>query len=325
MIFRTFKAQKQFFMVYIPFADKFGAGESLFLSYLLWRQHNETTWVELLRDEIMRATGLSHESQLTVRKRLKKAGVLEEKNDRPKRKVYYRPIHDKLEEICAQEPDAVNHGEPSNEPTPETTATEGSIPANAPGKTACTNRSNLSTSKTLPGDAVASPDGAKKKGIQPLSQEHKTFIEDWHECYLIQFGVNYVMSGGADGKAVKELLARSKLPASDLIAIATLAWRKKGKDFWACVNKSRTIREFASSFNKIVSELQTRQAGDLSTNAVQLLKRVSKVAPEGMKPFSQQPPPGYDDEMNPISQSEWEKRFPLTLYYDDSTLEPLVK
>lgn len=176
-----------------------------------------------------------------------------------------------------------------------------------------------------PSGTVSEPSGTSPAGADALG-EHKSFIEGWHDEFPKFFGMAYVMHGGADGKAAKELLARSKLSASYLLAYAKAAWAKTGKQFWACENKSRSIREFASNFNKIASELHQRSANDIPQSAAPNLPRpAGKQPPAGLKPFSQRPPAKYDEDMKPITIEEWRERYPLRLYYDDRTLEPMEK
>jgi hypothetical protein len=46
--------------------------------------------------------------------------------------------------------------------------------------------------------------------------------------------------------------------------------------------------------------------------------------PTGLKPYSTQPTPGYDEAGLEIGHDEWERRFPLSLYYDDQTGRPMA-
>lgn len=173
-----------------------------------------------------------------------------------------------------------------------------------------------------PSGAASDPAGTPAPaGAGRSASVHNQFIDEWCECYKAQFGTNYVVMGGADGKATRQLLTGAKLPASDLIKVALAAWAKHGKEFWTCENKSRTIRDFAANWNRILAELERPAPGQIS--AAPVIERITKQPPAGLKPFSKQPPPGFDEKMEKITMDEWKKLYPLTSYYDDRTLEPL--
>jgi hypothetical protein len=50
--------------------------------------------------------------------------------------------------------------------------------------------------------------------------------------------------------------------------------------------------------------------------------RKRSMPPPGLKPWSTIPPPGFDKDGKEIPLAEWEKKFPLSDFYDDQTLEP---
>lgn len=152
---------------------------------------------------------------------------------------------------------------------------------------------------------------------------HQAFIDLWHEAYQMQFGRNYVMHGGADGKAAKALIAATKMTPGELMRVITAAWSRRGnaRDFWACENKTDTIRDVAANWNRIVSELDKVPHGGLGGESI--TKKAGRTPPPGLKPLSQRPPPGLDDNANEITADEYEKRFPLSAYYDEQTLKPL--
>jgi hypothetical protein len=167
-----------------------------------------------------------------------------------------------------------------------------------------------------PAPADAGSDAAKPKS------EHQELIDGWTECFEAQFGTRYVVLGGADGKAAKGLLSATKLPASKIIEVACAAWAKRGKGFWACENKTTTIRDLYANWNRIVQELNLPAVGDIPGKP--LMDRITKAPPEGLKPEYQRPRPGYDESGQEIGLEEWDRRYPITDYYDAVTLEPLT-
>ena len=169
------------------------------------------------------------------------------------------------------------------------------------------------------GNASREPKGTPADG----GQGHQAFIDLWHEAYEAQFGRRYVMHGGADGKAAKDLLAKTRLGPGELMRIATAAWGRRGnpRDFWACENKTDTIRDFAATYNRIVAELDKVPHGGLGGESI--VKKAGRTPPPGLKPLSQRPPPGMDEDANEITSDEYQRRFPLSLYYDEQTFKPL--
>lgn len=200
-------------------------------------------------------------------------------------------------------------------------------------------RAKNSARKTAEGDAnqriqsahnpsgpASEPGGTPSAGAVEDSDlkksEHQKLIDDWHECFEAAFGTRYVILGGADGKAAKQLLSATKLSSSEIIKVATAAWSKSDRQaHWTCVEKSRTIRELAANWNRILAELDRPAPGQIAAGKV--IDRVGKQAPEGLIPESQRPTPGYDEQQNKIPMDEYERRFPIENYYDEATLQPL--
>lgn len=84
---------------------------------------------------------------------------------------------------------------------------------------------------------------------------HGQFFAEWGAAYENYHGAGYKFGGGRDGKAVKELVAHCK-DVEELIALAQLAWTKKGRGYWNCENNSGTISKFAAALNEIRRELK---------------------------------------------------------------------
>lgn len=306
MIWESINAQRQFFQYHVPVAKLLGITDAIFVCYLIWRQFSPEDQIELKAEDIEAGTGLSYEMQKGVRKRLKAAGILEERTLRLQHKTFYRIDTAKLDAMLEKV-----------FPRPE----RGKASLGAEGKPISTNDNNFGNNKdTPPGGAGAGKPSGPKDGLKE-KPEHQKLIDDWHECFEAQFGTRYVMLGGADGKAAKNLLSATKLPAADIIRVATAAWGKRGKEFWACENKSRTIRDLAANWNRILAELDRPGAGEIAGKKV--IDRVTSKPPEGLKPESSRPTPGYDEKQNSIGLAEWERLYPLTDYYDERTNQPL--
>lgn len=304
MIWETIHGQRQFYQYHVPVAKLFGITDAVFICFLIWKQYRADDPVELLVDDIEAGTALSYDMQKGIRKRLKAAGILEERTLRLQHKTFYKIDVAKLDEMLKAIPDSAPAIAPS-----------GANPISSNKNNSCNNREPLPATRTGRKSSGEKDQAPKEKG------QHQQFIDDWCECYEAQFGTRYVVLGGADGKAAKGLLSGTKLPASDLIKVATAAWARSGKAFWACENKSRTIRDFAANWNRILGELDRPMPGQIQ--AAPVIDRITAKPPEGLKPFSAQPPPGYDEQMNKISHAEWLERFPISNYYDDLTFKPL--
>lgn len=102
----------------------------------------------------------------------------------------------------------------------------------------------------------------KDSPAEPASPkaEHPTqvFIRLWHEAFEQTFGDAYVMTGGKDGVAAKQLLRSTELSPEDLMEVARAAWASKG-DRRRCFHCSSamTIAGFRSAFVSIREELQS--------------------------------------------------------------------
>lgn len=304
MIWESINAQRSFFHYHVPVAQLLGITDAIFVCFLIWKQFTPEDQVELKAEDITAGTGLTYEMQRSVRKRLKEKGLLLERTIRLQHKTFFSIDTAKLDALLEM---AL--------PTPEM----GKPQAGASGKTISSNEKNFSKNKTLPPDGgLPSKAGKKAPGEKT---EHQTLIDDWHECFEAAFGTRYVILGGADGKAAKQLLSATKLSAGEIIKVATAAWGKRGKEFWACENKSRTIRDLAANWNRILAELDRAAPGQIAAGNV--IERVGRKAPEGLLPESQRPTPGYDEQNHKIEMAEYERRFPLKNYYDEATLKPL--
>jgi hypothetical protein len=84
----------------------------LFCQLFYWQDKAESPLgVHKTRDELKLETGLSHEEQLTARRKLKQCGVLIETQKRIDHKVYFRIDESILEALLANDPpETANHG-----------------------------------------------------------------------------------------------------------------------------------------------------------------------------------------------------------------------
>lgn len=151
--------------------------------------------------------------------------------------------------------------------------------------------------------------------------EFQKLIELWTECFRIQFGKDYHFQGAKDATAAKRITVKNT--AKLVMDVATAAWARKGnsKEFWACENQTSSLASFVASWNKIREELDRVPHGGLPGHSI--TRNAGRTPPAGLLPYSQQPPPGTDEQGNTITRDEWRKRFPLSLYYDEETLRPL--
>lgn len=68
-----------------------GAGEAIFLQYLIYCPPDHPGgWICKTQVEIEKETGLTHERQMTIRKKLRTLGILEERYERLAHRKYYR-------------------------------------------------------------------------------------------------------------------------------------------------------------------------------------------------------------------------------------------
>jgi hypothetical protein len=304
MIWESIHAQRAFFHYHVPVARLLGITDAIFVCFLIWRQYTPEDQVELKAEDIESGTGLTYEMQKSVRKRLKEKGLLLERSIRLQHKTFFSIDVAKLDALLEMATPRPEQGNPS---------------VGAAGNPHSSNDKNFGKNKTPPPEAGLARKGEGKAPGE--KSEHQALIDDWHECFEAAFGTRYVILGGADGKAAKQLLSATKLKAGEIIKVATAAWGKRGKEFWACENKSRTIRDLAANWNRILAELDRPAPGQIAAGDV--ISRVAKQAPEGLLPESQRPTPGYDEQHNKISMDEYERRFPLKNYYDEATLKPL--
>lgn len=82
--------------------------------------------------------------------------------------------------------------------------------------------------------------------------EVSEFINGWYQSYKETFSDTYVVNGPRDGRAIKGLLAASKISAKDLLVFAVAAWKRP--DAFYC-KSAVTICFFCSHFNEIKREL----------------------------------------------------------------------
>ena len=110
----------------------------------------------------------------------------------------------------------------------------------------------LSQTKAKKSSPSPSPSPSSFKTPPPaIAGEHQAFFQGWTEGFKKQFGFDYVVDGGRDGKAVKELL-RTGILRIDLLEIAKKAW--SNQKAFSC-RQSSTIHGFHSYFNQIRAEL----------------------------------------------------------------------
>ncbi len=124
------------------------------------------------------------------------------------------------------------------------------------------NKSSASLAESAKLDSTKTPNklsenrqttnSAKTTSTNP-SSAHATMIRLWTEAYSQQFGCEYAFQGGKDAKAVKELLASTKLSPEQLIDIAKSAW-KNGSTFYC--KSAASLTGFNSKFNEIRQELK---------------------------------------------------------------------
>ena len=298
-------AQRRFFHYHVPVAERFGITDAIFICFLVWKQWRPDDMVELLVEDIEKGTALSYDQQKGIRKRLKAAGILEEKTMRLQHKTFYRIDVEKLDAMLMENP------RPGSD---QPAAPSGANPSSSNDKNSCKNEDSL------PDKRAGRVSSGKKRSGKSEPSQHQEFIDGWCECFEAQFGTRYVVLGGADGKAAKLLLSGTKLNATELLKVATAAWAKRGKEFWTCENKTRTIRDFAANWNRIVAELDRSAPGQITGGKI---AAITKQPPEGLKPESERPTPGKDEKHNEIGLEEWNRRYPLKDYYDIVTLEPL--
>lgn len=102
---------------------------------------------------------------------------------------------------------------------------------------------------------AAVPPPAEPPIEQPSKEEspHHIFIELWSKDFKEAHGIDYAFDGGKDGKAVKTLLAKSKLSPADLVSVARQAW--VNPTLFNC-KRAVSIHGFCDAFNEVRAELK---------------------------------------------------------------------
>lgn len=99
---------------YPSLARIIGVRECIFIcQFIYWigKEKDRDGWIYKSRDEILEETGLTHESQFTARKNLRKIGLLEERTRRVEHKMYFRVNLNALDAVWQSRfPETVNHG-----------------------------------------------------------------------------------------------------------------------------------------------------------------------------------------------------------------------
>jgi hypothetical protein len=134
-------------VAYYPnLAKLIGVKETVFICQLCYwdgKQKDADGWIFKSQEDIYNETGLSSKEQRRIRADLVKSGLLEERGDRPEHRMYYRPVHWRLNAIW----------DVAQEQNPEEFRTagggghvpDGQVPD---GKVACAQRSLRSTVST---------------------------------------------------------------------------------------------------------------------------------------------------------------------------------
>lgn len=90
-------------VAYYPnLAKLIGVKETVFVCQLCYwdgKQKDKDGWIFKSQDDIYNETGLSFKEQRRIRAELVQSGLLEEREDRPEHRVYYRPVHWRLNAI----------------------------------------------------------------------------------------------------------------------------------------------------------------------------------------------------------------------------------
>lgn len=181
-----------------------------------------------------------------------KMGILEQEYRRLEHKLWFRITPGALETDipdCNMEASAERaNGETLESPTPSDKRANGEM---TKGQQASDKRAN----------------GHNNKDFKDTSKEVKTpslmrtFTDLWCVRYQEVFGEPYAgfrLRGAQEGMAAKKLLAM--FPPDKIMQVAEKAWTKTGKEYWACVELSKTVAQLASGWDRIQNEL-TRSNG----------------------------------------------------------------
>jgi len=118
----------------------------------------------------------------------------------------------------------------------------------------------LSAGAECTGEKSRKPSKPKaKKSEAPKNPEHNKFIDLFFNAWGARFGAKYAVSG-PDAAGLKRLLGSAGKNAEELMAIVQRAWNVRGRGFWACENKTKTIAGFCSAYNDIVAELHNEKS-----------------------------------------------------------------
>jgi hypothetical protein len=167
---------------------------------------------------------------------------------------------------------------------------------------------NEDTKKELSkGTVEKRPKRRTPKEADPRHEEFKTL---WSENYERSFGRPALYSK-KDDEAIRDMIRTTTLTPKELTDFAARAWKRKGPKFWNC-ERARAVDFFAKYYTRIIGELETDQPAPRDDD-----HEARYGMPRGTIPLSRRPPPGEDESGNPISDDEYNDRFPLTLYDQD--------
>jgi hypothetical protein len=133
-----------------------------------------------------------------------------------------------------------------------------------------------STSDSFSRDAAGDPPTPKPNGKEkpPPNPDHSILIEQWHDAYRMQFGFDYKMTRGIDGKGAQQLLAGGRT-VEEIMKVATAAW---GRPNGFSCKWASTIRGLDTHWNEIKVELNgSLKPGQVTPNLEKSKANMSKI------------------------------------------------
>ena len=165
---------------YAGFAKRWGPAAGAFFSQMFYwtdKQKDKDGWIYKTQEDIEEETGLSQDSQLTARNRLKAAGVMEEKYNRIEHKLYYRVMIDKLNEIFEGQSENPRLGKPtSSDPLKGTTETTTENTKLLTVPEAGTDDAKHAIGNFDPDELEAKPKKEKKIHLSPQTEVERKFF-----------------------------------------------------------------------------------------------------------------------------------------------------
>lgn len=238
----------------------------LFSQLIYWSDKAEDGWIYKSIEELEAETGLSRHEQLSTRKSLSEAKLIETRNDRQSHRMYYKVCTDALDQIW-EEKRSLRQSRDTSKASSERW---GADPSDGSGS------SSVPRTRSDPSDGsglIRPTDPANKTETTVTETTNKgatsaprfnEFVAKWFNAFQEHFDEPYDDTMmGKDGRHLSRLLKTNPRTVDELISIAKKAWARHSEFGFGL---SLTITGFCTNLNTIVAKLSTNGHGNPEGN-----------------------------------------------------------